>query len=91
MNEEALLNLRVIAWARSRGIDPQLLVREPEEDRYLVDGIPWPIPYSEWVMKKWDEWWAQCPDPVAKTCNHCWNGEAFNAWLMEAELGFEPR
>jgi|PlaIllAssembly_1097288.scaffolds.fasta_scaffold123619_5 hypothetical protein len=78
------INVRVVAWARTRGIDPTLLVRMiPDEDQYMVDGLPWTIPFSEWIRAKWDEWWKLCPSPYSKTCAHCYNHEAFNAWLQE--------
>ena len=77
-----MIQVRVRAWAKSRGIDPKLLVRDdPEEDQYLVDGVPWTIPFGQWIRKKWDEWWKMCPDPYNKSCNHCWNQTAFNEWL----------
>jgi hypothetical protein len=81
------INPRVVAWARTRGIDPKALVRSnPDDEQYRVERVPWTIPYSEWITAKWAEWQQLCthvPDRKHPFCDHCHNHEKFDAWLQE--------
>jgi len=81
------INPRVVAWARVRGINPEVLVRSnPDSDLYRVDRVPWTIVYSEWIRAKWDEWRKLCthvPDAKHPLCDHCHNHAKFDAWLQE--------
>jgi len=78
-----MTNPRVMAWARSRGVNHTRLVREdPDKDQFLVDGLPWTILYSEWIMRKWREWWTLCPLSSPAGLEHYFDAEGFDAWLQ---------
>jgi len=87
--EATALNMNpwVVAWARTKNIEPATLIRTSlDDDLACVGNLPWTILYSEWIQAKWKEWRSWCPDPSGQTCfGHCHDSQSFSAWLCEGK------
>lgn len=78
-------NLRVVLWARSRGLDLHLLVIGPRESTTHIDGTPWTVLFMAWIQNRWREWASELGfngnhrAALAAGRSHA----EFDAWLAE--------
>lgn len=79
-------NPRVVLWAKEHGVDLEKLERRDDEEMYSQDGeVPWTVSYSQWVHRKWRDFFLMCHG--TETRGECCSGlraqKRFDTWLRE--------